>query len=628
MPSIKTHQTITMANFRTICTAIVYIISTSTSVVLFELAPNYALTYDDYANLCAPTISCDSNTKYRSINGSCNNLKTPWLGASITPHLRILDAYYDDGEYEFRRQTNGNPLPNARYIQLKLFLDKQFPYQNDHNVLFMEWGQFIAHDTTHLPPDVSVGSNCCDLQKNNPVPPQCQAVIEVPANDPTYSKLGQTCINFNRARTSISEGCQLKPATFMVQATHFIDGSQIYGSGEEIAANLRSFKNGRLKSDFFVGQQEFCPQRNRTSLRCDTSAHSLICYSAGDSRVNQNLAIALFQNLFLRFHNIVAYQLYRFNPFWSDEEIYQESRRIVIAVIQHITYTHYLPILLGEKFMYSHGFFGQTVYDETVNPSTTLEHSTGAFRILHKQIPTVLNMIDENHFNFHRVLLTDWMNIPDLLPLPNNFDGLLRGFQETPTREEQPSYNTWISNFLFQQTTPKFRGNDLLSADIQRGRDTGMPPYNKMRSVCGVPEATEFDDLIDLIAYEDIQKLKTLYSCVDDIDFIVGALLEMPAEGSKVGPTSQCIIADNFYRQKIGDRFFYDVRGQPGSFTPDQLHTLKNVNFGNVICATSNLRYLPEDIFMPFDSKSNTRQIDCNVFTLNLNAWKDIYFND
>lgn len=67
----------------------------------------------------------------------------------------------------------------------------------------------------------------------------------------------------------------------MVQATHFIDGSQIYGSGEEIAANLRSFKNGRLKSDFFVGQQEFCPQRNRTSLRCDTSAHSLICYSAG-----------------------------------------------------------------------------------------------------------------------------------------------------------------------------------------------------------------------------------------------------------------------------------------------------------------------------------------------------------
>jgi len=40
--------------------------------------------------------------------------------------------------------------------------------------------------------------------------------------------------------------------------------------------------------------------------------------------------------------------------------------------------------------MYSHGFFEQTVYDETVNPGTTQEHSTGAFRILHKEIPSVL----------------------------------------------------------------------------------------------------------------------------------------------------------------------------------------------------------------------------------------------
>ncbi|XP_015373366.1 PREDICTED: peroxidase-like [Diuraphis noxia] len=490
----------------------------------------------------------------------------------------------------------------------------------------MEWGQFIAHDTTRLPPDVSVGGNCCDLQKIKPVPPQCQAVIEVPKNDPIYLERGQTCINFNRARTSTSNGCILKPTTFMVEATHFIDGSQIYGSDEEHAADLRSFRDGRLKSDFYVGQQEFCPQRNWTSKQCDTLP--FICFVAGDSRVNQNLGIALFQNMFLRFHNIVAFHLHRLNSFWCDEDIYHETRRIVIAVIQHITYTHYLPILIGEYFMYSYGFFEQTEYDETVNPGTTLEHSTGAFRILHKEIPSVLNFIDKNYFNCSPVLLTDWMNKPDLLPLPNNFDNLLRGFQETPTREEQPSYNTLISNCLFQQATPKFSGSDLLSVDIQRGRDTGMPPYNKMRSVCGIPEATEFDDLIDLIAYEDIQKLKNLYSCVDDIDFIVGALLEIPAEGSKIGLTSRCIIADNFYRQKIGDRFFYDILGQPGSFTPEQIHTLKNVNFGSVICATSNLRYLPENIFMPFDRRTNTRQIDCHTFTLNLKAWKDTSYSD
>lgn len=66
---------------------------------------------------------------------------------------------------------------------------------------------------------------------------------------------------------------------------------------------------------------------------------------------------------------------------------------------------------------------------------------------------------------------------------------------------------------------------------------------------------------------QDVLKLKELYSSVDDIDFIVGAVLETPVEGAKLGPTSRCITADSFYRYKVGDRFFYDVQDQPGSFT-------------------------------------------------------------
>lgn len=42
-------------------------------------------------------------------------------------------------------------------------------------------------------------------------------------------------------------------------------------------------------------------------------------------------------------------------------------------------------------------------------------------------------------------------------------------------------------------------GVDLLSYDIQRGRDTGLPPYNTMRQLCGLPVAKSFDDLVDVI---------------------------------------------------------------------------------------------------------------------------------
>jgi len=47
----------------------------------------------------------------------------------------------------------------------------------------------------------------------------------------------------------------------------------------------------------------------------------------------------------------------------------------------------------------------------------------------------------------------------------------------------------------------------------------------------------------------------------------MGALLEPPVDGGTVGQTAQCILADVFYRIRYADRFFFDVRGQPGSYS-------------------------------------------------------------
>jgi len=63
------------------------------------------------------------------------------------------------------------------------------------------------------------------------------------------------------------------------------------------------------------------------------------------------LAIALFQNLFLRYHNHLADELHKINPSWADERIYQETRKIIGAVVQVITYEHFLPILLGKNII-------------------------------------------------------------------------------------------------------------------------------------------------------------------------------------------------------------------------------------------------------------------------------------
>lgn len=43
------------------------------------------------------------------------------------------------------------------------------------------------------------------------------------------------------------------------------------------------------------------------------------------------------QTLFLREHNRLAHQFRNANPSWTDEQIFQEARKWVIAFIQHIT---------------------------------------------------------------------------------------------------------------------------------------------------------------------------------------------------------------------------------------------------------------------------------------------------
>lgn len=54
----------------------------------------------------------------------------------------------------------------------------------------------------------------------------------------------------------------------------------------------------------------------------------------GDPRTNQNPALLSISILFFRWHNVVAARVQKQHPDWSDEDVFQRTRRIVVANIQ------------------------------------------------------------------------------------------------------------------------------------------------------------------------------------------------------------------------------------------------------------------------------------------------------
>lgn len=109
-------------------------------------------------------------------------------------------------------------------------------------------------------------------------------------------------------------------------------------------------------------------------------------------------------------------------------------------------------------------------------------------------------------------------------------------------------------------------GLDLVSLNIQRGRDHGLPGYSKWREYCGFKKPSNFNDLENIMDTEALNKISKLYQDVDDIDLYTGALAEIQYNNSLLGPTFTCMNARQFERLQLGDRYWYELADQPGSF--------------------------------------------------------------
>lgn len=114
----------------------------------------------------------------------------------------------------------------------------------------------------------------------------------------------------------------------------------------------------------------------------------------GDPRTNQNPAVLTFAIMFLRWHNVIAHRIKNQHPSWSDEDIFQRARRIVVASLQNVLTYEYLPALLEKKMP------PYTGYNPDMHPGISHLFQAAAFRFGHTLIPPGIYMRDAE-CNYH-----------------------------------------------------------------------------------------------------------------------------------------------------------------------------------------------------------------------------------
>lgn len=377
--------------------------------------------FDDYGYCLGRSLKPEiDHPKYRAIDGFGNNLKNPHWGASKSPFKRFAPKAYDDGVHSIRRSVTGAELPNPRKIVQNVLLkaEKVGKPKNLPNMLISLIVLYLTHDMAHQVPSETFsngeGIRCCSSRNRDVLSPSLMhsscLPISIADDDPFYRHGDIGCLNLHRSVLS-SPKCCLQFGEIRNKATSFLDHSIVYGTEESAARSIRTLEKGRLRLD----KKNVLPVDRRG--RYLDSSERLTAVPIG----------VLWPALFARNHNKLAESLLVINPQWSDETLYQEARRVNIAIFQK-------SLIQGEVIEKVFKKKINETYNETFDTSTSLEFST-AYRMGHFYAQSNMPLVDGNGTVVDEIPLSDTIGRVDIVG--ERFDEVLRGALLQPINFEQ-----------------------------------------------------------------------------------------------------------------------------------------------------------------------------------------------
>jgi hypothetical protein len=269
---------------------------------------------DSYSKSDYPTAApCEGlRLKYRTLDGTCNDLKQPAAGS----------AGYRFGRNVPMADNQAKLLtPNPRAIAQAL-MKRDKPLEGKGlNLLVTAWIQFQTHDW--------ILHEVTDWK--NPI------VVPVPEGDELLKQ------GVNKILVPRTVPDDKKPTAYRNVHTHWWDLSQIYGVTEEANKRVRTFKGGKLK----WGNEKEAKQEANAFLA------QWLEFGEQDKEVtgfNDNwwTGLAMMHNLFTREHNYVCDLIAKAHPKMSDQELHDTARLAVTLVNAKI---HTVFIYLSRSFI-------------------------------------------------------------------------------------------------------------------------------------------------------------------------------------------------------------------------------------------------------------------------------------
>ena len=517
--------------------------------------------------------------EFRTMDGTGNSMTDPSMGSTGMPLAREVAPDYADGI----SAPAGATRPSPRLISnLVCAQSTSTPNAIGASDYLWQWGQFLDHDIDLSDPIESAG-------------PGDQMPIAVPFGDPHFDPFmtGTQTIPFTRS--AFAPG--VSPRAQLNSITAWIDASNVYGSDSARAAALRTLDGtGRLRTS--AGNLLPFNDQGFPNAQVEGLDPGLF-FLAGDVRANEQVGLTAMHTLFVREHNRIVDELATASPGMTGDMLYLSARRLVGAQMQRITYSEFLPTLLGPGAIPAYAG-----YQPGVDASIRNIFSTACYRLGHSMLsPTLMRLnpagfeIAEGHLPLAAAFFSPAAVIDD-----GGIAPILRGLASQRAQEIDPMVVDSVRNFLFGP--PGAGGFDLASLNIQRGRDHGLPSYNATRVQLGLAAKTTFASVSSDPTIQTA--LSTAYASVDDIDLWVGGLAEDHIPGAMVGELLRTVLALQFTVLRDGDRMWYEL-----DLTPQEQAEINATTLSDIVVRNTSIEQLQPNVFMV--STPDFLRGDCNT---------------